>query len=162
MSALRAWQVRHGITDLAMSELTQLFQPQYFPTNKQSEEGVQDAIRLAAANMGNALWRNNSGALKDATGRLVRYGLGNTSPQLNEVWKSSDLIGATRYVVKPQDVGRTLGVLTAIEVKKPGWRGPTDDHEKAQSNFLGTVEGLGGFATFAQSVDDYVHKVTTS
>lgn len=156
MNALQHWQIRHGISNQAVAELAQLFAPDYFPSNQNTEQAIQDSLRLQAANHGNSLWRNNQGAMSDATGRLVRYGLGHVSKNLNLVWKSSDLIGITPVVWE----GRRFGVFTAVEVKQHGWRGPKDDHEKAQSNFLQTVESLGGIGTFAQSVDDYLAKVT--
>jgi hypothetical protein len=66
-------------------------------------------------------WRNNVGALRDATGRLVRFG----------VVGASDLIGAIR----------PIGRLIALECKVPG-RKPT----AAQRAYLQAVRDAGGVA----------------
>ena len=105
-----------------------------------TEADVQDACVLLAPRYGARLWRNNSGALKDAGGRLVRFGLGNVSAQLNRVWKSSDLIGRT-----------ARGRFVAVECKPPGWSilgHRLTDHELAQLAFLMDVAWSGGLATF--------------
>lgn len=67
------------------------------------------------------LWRNNTGALEDKRGRLVRYGL---------CKGSADLIG----ILAP------TGRLVALEVKRPGER-PTEEQER----FLALVRSMGGF-----------------
>jgi len=114
-----------------------------------SEAAALQQIRLEASRRGLYLWRNNSGALYDKDGRLVRYGLGNESSKLNKEIKSSDLIGLFPYIIRPQDVGRTVGIFTAIEVKAPGWRAPSNPREEAQARFIALVEKLGGFGQFA-------------
>lgn len=121
-----------------------------------SEEAVQNALRLRAAELGGALWRNNSGALPDKTGRIVRFGLGNDSAKLNKVWKSADLVGIVPVVITPNMVGQTLGVFLAIDAKDPAtWRGvPKSEHELAQENFFATVRRYGGIGGFAASTAD--------
>ena len=88
--------------------------------------------------------RNNSGALPDRTGRVVRYGLGNVSKTYTDKVKSSDLIGITKVVITPSMVGKTLGVFTAVEVKKEDWdEGKKfDTREIAQNNFINWVKSL--------------------
>lgn len=120
-----------------------------------SEAAVQQLIRLDAAQQGLSLWRNNSGACYDDTGRLVRYGLGNDSAQLNRVFKSGDLIGVTPVTVTPEMVGKFIGVFTSVEVKQSGWTHVTTDHERAQQNFIDTVRKFGGIAGFANSVETF-------
>ena len=123
-----------------------------------SESSVQAAIRLAAPYHGGAaLWRNNSGATVDATGRMIRYGLGNDSTRLNSVWKSSDLIGVLPVIIQPYHVGRLAGIFMAVEVKDAG---PirNDAHTRAQGAFLENVRQLGGVGFFAQSVEDFQSK----
>jgi len=123
--------------------------------NTMSNEAViQSQVRLAAAQRGITLWRNQSGACYDETGRLIRYGLANDSAQLNRRLKSSDLIGITPILVEPHHVGRALGVFTAIEVKHAGWRGPSNDRERAQAEFIRVVREKGGIAGFTASIDD--------
>lgn len=120
------------------------------------EDEVQQLVQIEAAKYKMILMRNNSGALKDKTGRLVRYGLGNISESSNAKMKSSDLIGITEVLITPDMVGKTLGVFTAIEVKKQGWKYKGDEREIAQKNFIDWVIGRGGLAAFVESVDTLV------
>jgi len=114
------------------------------------ETATGQRIQLEAAAQGATLLRNNNGAAYDKTGRLIRYGLGHTKP--NQELRSSDLIGWTPVVITPDMVGRVVAVFTAVEVKKEGWRAPTDDREKAQERFINLVKKSGGLSTFATSV----------
>lgn len=120
-----------------------------------TEARTQSEIRAAAPTVGCVLWRNNSGACRDDTGRMIRYGLGNDSKKVNELWKSSDLIGITPVTVTSEMVGRTVGIFTGVEVKHPGWRGPSNAREEAQMRAIKTFRNYGGQADFATSVDDY-------
>lgn len=114
-----------------------------------SEGTVQSAIRLEAARLGHGLWRNNSGACRDDTGRMIRYGLGNDSKKINEVWKSPDLVGIHG------GTGRFIG----IECKPPGWvLRPSDARAQAQMTAILTFRSLGGIADFATSVEDF-HRI---
>lgn len=127
-----------------------------------TETTAQNAVRLRAAELNCAMWRNNSGALRDANGRVVRFGLGNDSSRLNDVWKSSDLIGIVPVVVTPAHVGMILGVFAAAEMKDPAtWRGvtPSDDRAKAQANFMQQVRQLGGAASFCTQAADFERMV---
>lgn len=119
------------------------------------EDEVQQEIQMEAPKFGSILLRNNSGALNDATGRPVRYGLGNTSSKVNENFKSSDLIGITSIVITPEMVGQRIGVFTAIEVKKEGWKYKGEKRELAQKNFIDFVLLKGGFAGFCASTSDF-------
>jgi len=121
------------------------------------ETRVNSELMLAAAQAGTPLWRNNSGASLDQSGRMIRFGLGNTSKRLNDVWKSSDLIGITPVTVTSAHVGMMLGVFTACEVKEAGWRGTwgPKSREQAQANFMKTVTEHGGIAGFVRSVEEY-------
>lgn len=142
-----------------------------------TESVVQSEIRADAGSLGVHLWRNNRGAMEDPTnGRIVRFGLGNDSPQMDRRLKSSDLIGITppgfSYGVAS---AVTPGRFIAVECKAEGfrfpdaWRGMTPDQvEKtrapadaalrrtlAQWRFLKIVHDARGFAGFAQSVADF-------
>lgn len=119
-----------------------------------SEAAAQSQIRLAAAQQGITLWRNQSGACYDDTGRLIRYGLANDSAQLNRRLKSSDLIGITPILIEPRHLGHRVGVFTAVEVKHPGWKRPGNDRERAQAEFIRIVREKGGLAGFATCVDE--------
>ena len=99
--------------------------------------------------------RNNSGALKDSNGRLIYYGLGNISSKHSKILKSSDLIGIRSVLITPDMVGKTIGVFTALEVKREGWkRKANDPREIAQSAFLNLVKARGGIASFISSIDE--------
>lgn len=147
MNPLALWARRHDITPAAWAELHQILAVNDTPseqTSFKSEAAVQSALQLEAPKHGAALWRNNSGACIDDKGRLVRYGLANTSKKLNDVFKSSDLIG-----IGPD------GKFLAVEVKTPGWKlTPGDKRGQAQARFLTKVNQLGGRGLFAQSVGD--------
>lgn len=114
-----------------------------------SEEAIKQATRLFAAQLNITAWRNNVGACTDVNGRLVRYGLANDSAQMNKAMKSSDLIGITPMLIRPEHVGRVFGVFTAIETKHEGWKQtPSDEHAAAQAKFHAIVRDAGGFAGF--------------
>ena len=124
-----------------------------------NENAVADRIILEAARRGNYLWRNNSGALVDDRGRLVRYGLGSFTDK--DVLASSDYIGPTPVIITPEMVGRVIGVFTAVETKAEGWVfNKNDKKELKQKNFIDIVNRAGGFAGFAQSIEDYKRIIT--
>jgi len=103
-----------------------------------TEQDIMRSIMIAPH--GCRLWRNNTGAIKDSEGRLVRFGL---------CIGSSDLIGIRPITVTSDMIGHTVGVFTAIEVKTPKGK-PTED----QINFIQRVKDLGGFAGVARSVEE--------
>jgi len=122
-----------------------------------SEAVVQQRARVEhPAHTGGVLWRNNSGACTDDTGRLIRYGLGNDSAALNREIKSSDLIGITPVRCYVEGRGWTvLGVFTAFECKPEGWhQTPGDKRAIAQARFHDIVRQAGGFAGFITSLPD--------
>lgn len=106
---------------------------------RSDEQAVQNHIRLAVGSGPVRLWRNNTGALKDANGRLVRYGLAKGS---------SDLIGFTTRTITPDMVGQQVAIFTAIEVKDKGR--PTPE----QLRFLEVVTAAGGLAGIARTVEE--------
>lgn len=120
------------------------------------ESATTSHIRLAAAQNGIELWRNNVGAFQDETGRWVRYGLCNDSPKLATLVKSSDYIGITPVLVTPEMVGQTVGVFTAVEMKASDWVfSVKDERSVAQKRFHSIVKEAGGFAGFARNVEDF-------
>lgn len=152
------WAVKHGVSQGAVSELLAIMDPGR-PTGtpgfkETSEAAIQANVQIEAARRGGALWRNNSGACIDSEGRLVRYGLGNISKKVCDVFKSADLVGITPKLIGHNDVGTVIGQFTACEAKRPGWRGAKSKHETAQANFLGVVRAMGGIGVFAQSTGD--------
>ncbi len=119
------------------------------------ESTVSQEVQIQARYFNCTLLRNNSGACVDNQGNLVRFGLGNISKKHNENIKSSDLIGITKVKITPEMVGQTLGVFTALEVKKEAWNPEKkfDKRETAQSAFITWVKAQGGIASFIESVD---------
>ena len=93
------------------------------------ESNIQKIVMVTVSKLGGRVFRNNTGALMDARGVPVRYGL---------CTGSSDLIGWTKD-------GRFL----AIEVKRPNKR-PT----KKQQNFIDLVNSFGGLAFVATCEQD--------
>jgi hypothetical protein len=117
-----------------------------------SEAEIQQKIQIEGPHHSCILMRNNSGAFKDETGRVVRFGLGNISPKS---LKSSDLIGITTIVITPEMVGQHIGIFTAIEAKSEDFKGPSNEREKSQADFIRWVQSRGGIAGFAKSVDEF-------
>lgn len=109
----------------------------------ESEQTIQQRIRLKLSKGPVRLFRNNSGALRDERGQLVRYGL---------CTGSSDLIGFRQVTITPDMVGQRLAVFTAVEVKTPTGK-PTAEQEQ----FLAMVAHFGGIAGIARSVDEAEH-----
>lgn len=136
------WCEKWNVPVEALDDLCRLHGVPTADTGATSEARTQSELRLAAAQAGFALWRNNNGACMDDTGRLIRYGLGHDSKRLNDVWKSSDLIGIGPH-----------GRFVACEVKHPGWTKPENDRDRAQAAFLGQVNALGGIGFFATHKD---------
>jgi hypothetical protein len=118
-----------------------------------SESEVQAEIRLKASEKGIRLWRNNVGCAKTAQG-FVRYGLANETAEMNKKIKSADLIGITPHTVTNEDIGKTLGIFTSIEVKREGWKTSGKEHDAGQSLWVKIVQSLGGIAKIVQSSDE--------
>ena len=118
-----------------------------------SESIIQQEILLEAAKYGIKLMRNNSGALMDSNGRMVRYGLDNISKTHNAKFKSSDLIG----IIPPS------GRFIAIECKREGWKfNQNDTREQAQAAFIHYIVSHGGVAGFCSSVIDFLNLLNKS
>lgn len=151
--ALYAWAQRHGLSVAAMQELAAVVAPppapDAAPAHSDSEAYAQSLVRLEAAQHGCYLFRNNSGALKDDKGRLVRFGLGNDSAATNERLKSSDLIGWRPMLVEPHHVGMILAQFLSREIKPRGWRYTGRGREAAQAAWIQLVLAHGGDACFA-------------
>ena len=162
------WARKWGVPKDAVLDLRQQMGtlPQGYPVDSdaKSEAGVQSRVRLSAAQKGNVLWRNNVGAAVTDTGRQLRYGLANESKRMNELVKSSDLIGITPVRIGSHMVGQLVGVFTAIETKEPGWKYKATDRERAQLKFLEYVIAKGGIGYFSTGVlvdDPVIGKVSS-
>lgn len=119
-------------------------------------------VRLGASECGVRLLRNNTGALKDENGRWVRFGLGTETKLLREEYKFGDLVGVTPIVITRDMVGKTIGVITMIEVKPDGKLPAVirraekvpDSREAGQLRAIQFIRNLGGMAWFASTADD--------
>lgn len=105
-----------------------------------SEQAIQQRIRLELSRGPVRLWRNNTGALRDARGQLIRFGL---------CEGSSDLIGYRTVTITPDMVGQRLAVFTAVEVKTA-----TGRLTPQQQTFIDHVRAAGGVAGVARTVGD--------
>lgn len=152
---LTAWAGRWGVPYAALLDLQREMAMDAGPAiaapvpGETSESAVQARVRLEAAEKGVYLWRNQSGAMQNETGRWVRFGLCNDSKALNEHIKSADLVGIRPVVITPQHVGHTIGQFVAREVKEAGWSYGGTAREEAQLRFLNLVLAAGGDAAFA-------------
>lgn len=95
-----------------------------------SEANILNEVMIALSQAGCLIWRNNVGAWKDPSGRVVRYGVGGKG--------GSDLLG-----IAPD--GRFL----AIETKTAKGRVRPE-----QETFIAAVKRAGGRAGIARSVED--------
>lgn len=142
------WAEKWGIPNAAFAELAQLTSDTAFTPDPdkvgRSEEAIQNARRVHAAQGGAWLMRNNVGALKDHTGRVLRFGLCNETKDVNKRLKSSDLIGIEPVRITPAHVGQVIGQFVAIECKEYDWKWSGNAHEMAQLAFGCRVRSLGG------------------
>lgn len=149
---LTEWMTKWKMPYAAIADLRivlgQMAEPSLSNTSL-SEGGVQSRIRLAAAQSGWRLWRNNVGVLEDKNGRPVRYGLVNDSKKLNDEIKSGDLIGIKPILIGPQHIGHVIGQFVSREVKKSDWKYGEDlERENAQERWAMLVNSMGGDAKF--------------
>lgn len=145
------WALRWALPPLAIQELMRITAGYHEPLSGHSEDVVAAECRLELGKRGIITMRNNVGVLEDINGRPVRYGLCNETAMMNKTMKSSDDILIIPYVVKPQDVGRTIGRFGAAEYKKRNWVYSGKGREEAQCNFHRMVNAAGGIGIFANS-----------
>lgn len=124
-----------------------------------TEAEIQSAIRRSVGALPHVrLFRNNRGVawmgdvVSRQTGfvtlrnaRLVEFGL---------VTGASDLIGPVQITITAADVGRTVALFGAAEVKRPGVKVP--EH---QQRFVDFVRGFGGIADVVRSPEDALRLV---
>lgn len=157
-STLHTWAQQWGVPIGALNDLQLRLglltppMPDAHPAHGKSEAYVQSAVRLEASQKGLRLFRNNVGALKDAAGRVVRYGLANESSAVNSVIKSGDLIGLRTICITQQHVGHNIAQFVSREIKAPGWQYTGSDREPAQAAWIALVNSMGGDAAFASDV----------
>lgn len=158
MNDLHTWFRRHAGQPLTLDAFRDLqitlgtYTPQLpeeAPGVGKSEAWAQSMVRIEASEKGIKLFRNNSGALMDKDGRLVRFGLGNDSANANKVIKSGDLIGIRPLLIQPHHVGHVFGQFVSREIKPPGWQFTGAGREEAQMRWCNLVNACGGDAAFA-------------
>ena len=101
---LTQWAIKCGIPFEAVEDLRRQFgtiSTDPPPIIGPSEGAIQGTIRLEASRKGLRLWRNNVGAFIDKNGNFIRYGLANDSKRMNDLIKSSDLIGIRPVTHEP-------------------------------------------------------------
>lgn len=153
---INQWAKEWGIEEEAVADLLErmgLISTDPESLDDSSPEGVvQSKIRLEASKKGMRLFRNNVGVALDENGiRCLRYGLANDSAKLNEIIKSSDLIGIRKVLITEEMVGCVIGQFVAREIKRGGWVYSATERERAQLNFLELILSFGGDAGFATS-----------
>lgn len=153
---LEAWANKHNIPAVALYDLmVQMGLTNTEPTLRDgmalSEAAVQNDIRLEASKKGMRLWRNNVGVAITEDGRHIRYGLCNDSKRMNDMIKSSDLVGIKKVMITRDMVGTHIGQFVAREVKAGDWTFSGTQREEAQRNFLNLILSYGGDAAFAKS-----------
>lgn len=114
------------------------------------ESNIQNAIRLKlSALRNNLMLRYTVGNFLTMDGRHVAVG----QPGV------SDLIGITAHVVTQEDVGRTIGIFTAMETKQIK-DNTKKQRKESQGNFLARVNALGGIAGIVRSEEDALSMVS--
>jgi hypothetical protein len=109
------------------------------------ESNTQKRIRLRlSALRTNLFLRYNVGTFLTMDGRPVKIG----EPGV------SDLIGVVSHVIRPEDVGKTVGVFVAMETKKEGRDTTSKERRESQGNFLARVRALGGIAGIVRSEEE--------
>jgi len=94
----------------------------------------QEILKTYGARPDMRIWRNQTEALKDERGRLVRFGL----------IGSADILGIIKH----------NGTLLAIEVKTD-----TGRQTEQQKAFQNMIESHGGIYILARSVDDVKRRI---
>lgn len=125
-----------------------------------SEAWVSQQTQLVMADERGIPMRNNVGACEDVSGRVIRYGLLNTSKKENDRFKSSDIVGPVPIVIQPHHVGRVMGVMANFETKRSDWRySPNDARAVAQLRYIELMRSVGciaGFVTDPAQVKQYI------
>lgn len=155
------WLQRYPEAAQALLQVTAT--PKHCDAKGEDESWAQQNARFVIARAGGLAWRNNVGATPakveahcpkchfdfEVPQRMLRYGLCNDSHQMNEVFKSSDLIGIVPRLITNRMVGSTIGQFLAVEVKKPSWQYKGKGRELQQQAYLSLVAGKGGIAQFS-------------
>ncbi len=106
-------------------------------TKGTEETKIMADVGVTLSDKNYLIYRNNVGEGRMRSGRWVQFGL---------CVGSSDYIGIKTIIVKPEDVGKKLGLFCAFEIK-------TEDGEISdeQQNFLNIIEAHGGVTDVLRS-----------
>lgn len=127
------------------------------------ESNIQRRIMIAVSKWGARFWRNNIALAWVGQPEIIRshkrvaVGPGdvvvrNARPLHAGLCKGSgDLIGVVPVVIRPEHVGRRVGVFGSLEIKSEGGRASVD-----QKNFAEQINGLGGLAGIAKCENDAI------
>lgn len=114
-----------------------------------SESAVQRSIRVRLSELKLPFLRIQVGTFLTMQGKPIHIGEKGVS----------DLIGITPHVITEADIGRTVGIFTALEVKQTG--GHTAKERKAnQGAYLKMVNRMGGLGAIVKSEEDAEAVVT--
>lgn len=120
-----------------------------------TEKDIEKKIIIAVQSVGATVFKNNVGTAKKVdprTGKeyFVRFGL---------CEGSSDLIGITPITITADMVGKTMGVFTAIEVKKDVKKKYDKHRMETQQRFIDFVNKKGGIAFKSDDPEDACKKL---
>ncbi len=108
------------------------------------ESVIQADIRLRLSELRAGIFlRYNVGTFLTMDGRPIKIG----EPGV------SDLLGITPHVITQDDVGKTIGVFTALETKQVK-DSTAKSRKESQGNFLRRINRLGGLGAIVRSVED--------
>jgi len=100
-----------------------------------NETYIQQTMLPAISHGNTRMFRNNVGFMNG-----VRFGL---------CVGSSDLIGFTSKTITADDVGKTIAVFTAIEIKTE-----KNGASEPQKKFIAMVKRFGGISGICRSIED--------
>lgn len=107
-----------------------------------AEAQIQKRIRVRMSTLRNNIFlRYTVGTFLTMDGRPVKVG----EPFV------SDLIGIKSHVIRPEDVGKTVGIFVAMETKNEGRDTTSKERKEGQGNFIRRVRELGGIGGIVRS-----------
>lgn len=120
-----------------------------------NEKDIEKKIILSVQECGTTVFKNNVGSAKKVdpnTGKeyWINFGL---------CEGSSDLIGITPVKITADMVGKTMGVFTAIEVKKNVNKKYKASRMESQKRFIDFINSKGGIAFKSDNEDDAKNKI---
>lgn len=120
-----------------------------------TEKDIEKKITMSVQGAGSIVFKNNVGYAQKTdpnTGKSywIRFGL---------CEGSSDLIGITPVKITPGMIGKTVGVFTAIEVKKDVKKSYDKHRMDTQQRFIDFINRNGGFAFKSDDPDKATEEI---